>query len=233
MHTQEYEGNLSFATDTWTSPNHYAYVALTAHFETQGQPIVIVLDVVEVPKVSCESEQYTQMLVFNAKSHTGMNLAVAFVDVLQDFCIDHKILSVTCDNTSNNDTMITELDHMLTKFSPINRTCCFAHILNLVAKSLLKQFDVKHEKKDNNDLNEDEQLLLALAENIDEEELTVVQENDNEDSESEDDDSLEGWVDEVEALTPDEWEQLEESIQPVKKMLVKVTKFWKVITCIS
>jgi hypothetical protein len=101
------------------------------------------------------------MLTCDVKSHTGMNLAVAFVDVLQDFGIHHKILSVTCDNTSNNDTMITELDHMLTKFLPVNCTCCFAHILNLVAKSLLKQFDVKHKKKDNDNLNKDKQSLLA------------------------------------------------------------------------
>jgi hypothetical protein len=48
---QEYDGKINFATDAWTSPNHYAYVALTAHFEVKGEPISIVLDVVEVPKV--------------------------------------------------------------------------------------------------------------------------------------------------------------------------------------
>ena len=51
-HLQDYGGSISFATDAWTSPNHYAYVALTAHFENQGQPIAIVLDIVEVAKVS-------------------------------------------------------------------------------------------------------------------------------------------------------------------------------------
>jgi hypothetical protein len=50
-HLKVYDGDINFATDAWTSPNHYAYVALTAHFETQGQPIAIVLDVVEVPEV--------------------------------------------------------------------------------------------------------------------------------------------------------------------------------------
>jgi hypothetical protein len=48
---QEYDGVINFATDAWSSPNHYAYVAVTAHLENQGHPIVIVLDVVEVPKV--------------------------------------------------------------------------------------------------------------------------------------------------------------------------------------
>jgi hypothetical protein len=48
---EDYNGDISFATDAWTSPNHYAYVALTAHLEAQGQPLSIVLDIVEVPKV--------------------------------------------------------------------------------------------------------------------------------------------------------------------------------------
>jgi hypothetical protein len=33
MYRQEYEGNLNFATDAWTSPNHKAYVAVTLHDE--------------------------------------------------------------------------------------------------------------------------------------------------------------------------------------------------------
>jgi hypothetical protein len=48
---EDYNSDISFATDAWTSPNHYAYVALTAHLEAQGQPLSIVLDIVEVPKV--------------------------------------------------------------------------------------------------------------------------------------------------------------------------------------
>ena len=48
---EDYEGDISFAMDAWTSPNHYVYVALTAHLEAQGQPISIVLDIVEIPKV--------------------------------------------------------------------------------------------------------------------------------------------------------------------------------------
>ncbi|KAI9458441.1 hypothetical protein F5148DRAFT_983769 [Russula earlei] len=56
---QEYNGSISFATDAWTSPNHYAYVTLSAHFETQGQLMAIILDVVKVPK-----------------SHTGINLVL-------------------------------------------------------------------------------------------------------------------------------------------------------------
>ncbi|EIW58948.1 uncharacterized protein TRAVEDRAFT_102125, partial [Trametes versicolor FP-101664 SS1] len=53
-----------------------------------------------------------------------------------------QILSVTCDNASNNDTMVAHLEAMLEVFGgDYARTRCFLHILNLTAKSLLKQFD--------------------------------------------------------------------------------------------
>ena len=48
---QEYDGKINFMTDAWTSLNHYAYVALTAHLKVKGEPISIVLDIIEGPKV--------------------------------------------------------------------------------------------------------------------------------------------------------------------------------------
>jgi len=57
-HIQEYDGDINFATDTWSSLNYYAYVAFTAHFEVKGQPIAIVLDVVEVPEVRSSNNGY-------------------------------------------------------------------------------------------------------------------------------------------------------------------------------
>ncbi|THU93380.1 hypothetical protein K435DRAFT_598906, partial [Dendrothele bispora CBS 962.96] len=53
-----------------------------------------------------------------------------------------KLLSITCDNASNNDTMIESLEDKIRDWAGrANRTRCFAHIINLVAKSLLKLFD--------------------------------------------------------------------------------------------
>jgi hypothetical protein len=108
------------------------------------------------------------------QSRSGINLAEAFVNVLQEFKIGGKILFVTCDNASNNDTMVEELEDRLTKFSTVNGTRCFTHILNLVAKSLLKQFDVKPSKKKDNDLNDNEKSLLNMADNIEAEEQTMA-----------------------------------------------------------
>jgi hypothetical protein len=67
---------LNFATDAWTSPNQRAYVAITVHFEHKGEPISMLLDIVEV-----------------AKSHTGVNLASAFAKILEDYEISNKVMN--------------------------------------------------------------------------------------------------------------------------------------------
>jgi hypothetical protein len=143
--------------------------------------------------------------------------------VLRDFGIEGKILSVTCDNASNNDTMIDNLDNSLTEFLSLNRTRCFAHILNLVAKALLKQFNVKTEPA--TDLNVNERSLLENATDIETEELTMPQEPDDDEEDAIDvdiDDDDARWVGEIEVLTPEECIDLDESIRPVKRTLVKV-----------
>ncbi|KAJ7200119.1 hypothetical protein GGX14DRAFT_372410 [Mycena pura] len=50
---ETYNGKLSFATDAWTSPNHRAFVAWTVHLQHEGQPLVFLLDIYEVPEVCC------------------------------------------------------------------------------------------------------------------------------------------------------------------------------------
>ena len=67
---------MSFATDAWTSPNQRAYVAITVHLEHNGEPISMLLDIVEV-----------------AKSHTGENLAAAFAKIMEDYAISEKVIS--------------------------------------------------------------------------------------------------------------------------------------------
>ena len=151
---------------------------------------------------------------------TSLNLAPALAGVLRSFGIEHKIFSVTCKDAPDNDTMLTEAGHLLPMFSPINRTRCFNHILNLVAKSFLKQFDI-HRSDSLREEDDEERSLLEFAGNIDEEERTMAQEND-EDEDIEEDDSLEGWFDEVEALPDKNRQKLDESIRPAKRILVKV-----------
>jgi hypothetical protein len=49
-------------------------VAITVHFENEGVPVAMLLDLVEV-----------------AKSHSGVNLACAFANVLKEFGISDKV----------------------------------------------------------------------------------------------------------------------------------------------
>ena len=63
--SKEHLGALSFATDTWSSPNHKAYVAVTVHFEQDSIPISMLLDIVEVPR-----------------SHSSLNLAKVFTNIV-------------------------------------------------------------------------------------------------------------------------------------------------------
>jgi hypothetical protein len=115
-HLQEHDGALSFTTDAWTSLNHKAFITVTVHFENNGKPICMLLDIVEV-----------------AKSHSEVSLIVAFTHILDEFDISDKIskqcllridvltglpkvLSITCNNASCNDKMIDKLTDLLASF---------------------------------------------------------------------------------------------------------------------
>lgn len=67
--------------------------------------------------------------------HTGRYLARELEALLTSFGIQKKILSITCDNASNNDTMIQAIN--LEGFRGVeSRVRCFPHILNLSVKVL-------------------------------------------------------------------------------------------------
>ena len=118
--------------------------------------------------------------------------------------------------------MTEALGNLLPVFMTGNRARCFTHVLNLIAKSLLKQFDVAL-NPEMDGLNKEERELLDLAEDLEAEELTMAQETDEEGDEIDEDDDLEDWVDEVAALMPEEQCKLQENIRPVKTVLVKVS----------
>ncbi|KAG1855366.1 hypothetical protein DFJ58DRAFT_727569 [Suillus subalutaceus] len=76
------------------------------------------------------------------QSHTGKELTAAFKQVLKDYGVTRKILVVTCNNVANNIVILEEMTITLSNFSGMAaHTRCFLHTINLVAKSLLQQFD--------------------------------------------------------------------------------------------
>jgi len=110
--------------------------------------------------------------------------------------------------------MIEELESLIENFpGPANHSRCFTHILNLVVKSIMKEFDLPQTKKD--DIANEE--LFKLAGEIEEEEAAAIQ--DDEDA----DDNIEGWVDERLNMSEEELDELDEAVQPVRFLLTKVS----------
>ena len=93
--------------------------------------------------------------------------------------------------------MIDELATLLNDFpGSTNRTRCFAHILNLVVKSILQQFDIPKVKRQEV-VDEATEALLKLAGDIEEEEWrTICDSARGEDGDEIEDNDVEGWVDE-------------------------------------
>ena len=123
--------------------------------------------------------------------------------------------------------MMDELANLLEDFpGRANQTRCFTHVLNLVVKSIIKQFDLPKAWT----LDEAADELWNLAGDIElEEELLAA---DGEEGEEGEDDNTEGWIDEREEMTAAELEALDACVHPIKLLLTKVgicilIKNWK------
>jgi hypothetical protein len=182
-------------------------------------------------------------LVEVARSHSGVNLAATFAKVLEEFGISDKvrlmlkkrnkyssfsaqILGITADNALNNDKMIEHLATLINTFpGAANQTRCFAHILNLVAKSVLRQFEVPKVK--GKKVDDAAKELAAVIDELDDE---VSESGGNEgggggDDEEDDDvvdDNEEGLPDERDGMSEEELTTFEESVKPIRLVLSKV-----------
>jgi hypothetical protein len=117
--------------------------------------------------------------------------------------------------------MIEELASLIDAFpGPENQTRCFTHILNLVVKTIIKQFDLPKARA-GQILDEATAELLKLAGDIETEDEIAL--TNGEDGEEGEDDNVEGWVDERETMDLEELEELEACVQPVRLLLTKVT----------
>lgn len=124
--------------------------------------------------------------------------------------------------------MIVRLANIIKSFpGHPNHTRCFNHVIALVAKSAVWQFDVPKGLADVA-LDEAEQELKELAEGIDiEEEIAQGEWEVPDDTEEDRVKSDDGWVDEVAGLSITDHEELEENIRPVRLVLVKVSHLFR------
>jgi hypothetical protein len=117
--------------------------------------------------------------------------------------------------------MIDELAILIKSFpGDANHTRCFNHILSLVARSIIRQFDLPKAEADEA-LSVAEKELLDIAKGIDLEEEAMAAADQGVDDEENDDD-MDGWVDERKTMSREERIELDQSVQPVRLVLVKV-----------
>ncbi len=137
-------------------------------------------------------------------------------------------MSVTADNASNNDTLTDALAEALPEFQgTYSRTRCFLHILNIVVKAILKQFDVKDVPDAEALVDDDVRQLAELVQELESEEVTTQSELRAEQGDPDIEMVLEdvddqSWMDEVETMDDEEMAEYEQEIRPLKMVLVKV-----------
>ncbi len=118
--------SISFSFDVWTNPNCLAFMTIIGHWiDDNFKYHEEVLDFLEI-----------------VGSHTGENLAALIYPCTEDYNCSNKLLSLTGDNASNNLALIPSLisQHPFnSKFTENGYVRCLAHILNLIAQTILTE----------------------------------------------------------------------------------------------
>jgi hypothetical protein len=126
---------IALSLDVWTSQNHLPILGIIGHWLTEG------------------FEYQERLLEFTELqgTHSGENLASAVENMLIELNLEHKLISITGDNASNNEAMASELYFSLsnrlgeqdTNSALLYRGLdsyirCLAHVLNLIVKDILR-----------------------------------------------------------------------------------------------
>ena len=95
-----------------------------------------------------------------------------------------------------------------------NHTRFFDHIVNLIAKSVIQQFEIP-KAKGNQSFDDVLRELMVSAEDLDQEEVATREGEYWSGEIDSEDDKLDGWVDEQEDMSEKEQRELDNNIQPV------------------
>ncbi|KAK1229743.1 hypothetical protein PQX77_007182 [Marasmius sp. AFHP31] len=141
-------GDVSFTTDGWTDSTVFPFIAVTAHWvelaESKALPPADPSQppVPQLPTVLCLRVAMIRFYGLPV-AHTGEHLAKAFYNILERLGLVRKVGHITVDNTSNNGTMMKELEVLfLKKRIPFNakHRCvrCWPHILHLANTAVIE-----------------------------------------------------------------------------------------------
>ncbi|KAI3629692.1 hypothetical protein MIR68_011127 [Amoeboaphelidium protococcarum] len=112
-------------TDMWTSPNRIPFMCVTGHYIDKNWDLQSAL---------------IDFVPFTGK-HSEVKISEKFRLIAQEsFGGFEKVLSVTCDNASNNLTFVESLIS-LEDFDESGHMRCFAHVINLAVKEAYKIFE--------------------------------------------------------------------------------------------
>lgn len=124
------DAKLSIALDCWTSPFRQSFMAITGYF----------IDV---------NWNYREILLgFEpiSGSHTGTNLSIILFDLFQEHHLEGRVLTMTTDNASNNNTLHDSIKEVLAALELpdgplIERIPCMAHVIQLSLTELLGKME--------------------------------------------------------------------------------------------
>ena len=133
-----------------------------------------------------------------------------------------QLHSIGCDSVALNDVMVEELKKLVEGFcGEAAWVHCFSHVINLVAKSVIKQFDVpKNGGKDV--VDEALATLRGLVGDLEDDNPDDNDPSAAEDNEAEGDVNVEGWVDEQDVMVRADIEKLDAEVQLMCLLLFKV-----------
>ena len=128
LQTLPKNAKLSIALDCWTSPFQQAFMAVTGYFIDNNW-------------------NYREILLGFLPlhgTHSGANLSTYIIELFQKHNILDRVLSITTDNASNNNTLIQSTQESLQSLelndqTSIIRIPCVAHVIQLCLKQLLGQ----------------------------------------------------------------------------------------------
>lgn len=150
---------IALSLDIWTSKNHLPILGIIGHWFTD-----------------CFGYQ-EKVLEFKELlgPHSGENLAVAVEEMLVELGLEYKLITITGDNASNNERMVSCLSQNLRQKLGVNPLFhgqdsyirCLAHVLNLIVKDILQtlksgNMEEAHALCDN--VNEGEQWSIGTKE---------------------------------------------------------------------
>ncbi|KAJ8496334.1 hypothetical protein ONZ45_g12488 [Pleurotus djamor] len=127
------KGKISSTCDGWQASNVDAYFAVTAHWIEEQHKGIWTLEMGLIGFVQINN------------AHSGLRLGQVLYKIIARIGIQHKMGHITCDNASNNSTMLKTFEELMEKDqfkfdSTTQHVRCLAHVNNLATQALLKTY---------------------------------------------------------------------------------------------